>query len=375
MEPRTRFDVIVIGAGQSGLSVGYHLARTGLRFLVLDEHRRIGDVWRERWDSLRLFTPARFDGLDGMPFPAPPSYFPTKDEMADYLEAYAARFELPVLCGVRVGGLTRTERGFRVEAGERVFEADQVVVAMSSFQRGAALPWVGELDPSITTLHSASYRSPAQLKPGPVLLVGAGNSASEIALEVARTHPVVMSGRATGEVPFRIGGFWGRFVLARLILRVLFHRILTIRTPMGRRARPRMLGRGDPLIRVRATDLALAGVKRVPRTTGVKDGHPLLEDGTVLDVSNVIFCNGFHPNFSWIHLPIFDEQGDPRHTGGVVAEAPGLYFVGLRFLYSFSSTMIHGVGRDAERIVATLVARASAPKAAEPPRALTPHAA
>jgi putative flavoprotein involved in K+ transport len=374
METRTHFDVIVVGAGQSGLSVAYHLAQRGLRFLVLDERRRIGDVWRERWDSLRLFTPARFDGLDGMPFPAPPSYFPTKDEMADYLEAYAARFELPVLGGVRVERLVKTERGFRIEAGERVFEADQVVVAMSSFQRGTALPWASELDPGIVKLHSSSYRSASQLKPGPVLLVGAGNSAYEIALEVARSHPVVMAGRNTGEVPFRIGGFWGRFVLARLVLRVLFHRILTIRTPMGRRARPRMLGRGDPLIRVRAVDLAAAGVERAARVAGVKDGRPLLEDGRVLDVANVIFCNGFNPNFSWLDLPIFDEHGEPRHEGGIVPDAPGLYFVGLRFLYSFSSTMIHGVGRDAARIAAAVSARAVAGRDL-PARVLASHAA
>ena len=360
MQTNTRFDVIVIGAGQAGLSVGYHLARQGLRFLVLDDHARIGDVWRERWDSLRLFTPARFDGLDGMPFPAPANYFPTKNEMADYLEAYAAHFELPVLGGVRVERLERTEQGFRLQAGERVFETDQVVVAMSSFQRGATLPWAKELAPDIVTLHSVNYRSPSQLVPGGVLLVGAGNSASEIALELARTgkHHVFMSGRDTGEVPFKLGGFWGRFVLARLILRVLFHRILTIRTPMGRRARFRMLRRGDPLIRVRASDLSRVGVQRVPRTAGVQNGRPLLEDGSVPDVKNVIFCNGFHPNLAWIELPIFDDAGEARHTAGVVADAPGLYFVGLRFLYSFSSTMIHGVGRDAERIAAAVAARA-----------------
>jgi putative flavoprotein involved in K+ transport len=374
MEARTRFDVIVVGAGQAGLSVGYHLARTGLRFLLLDAHRRVGDAWRERWDSLRLFTPAQFDGLDGMPFPAPPGYFPTKDEMADYLEAYAARFELPMLGGVRVDRLVATERGFRLEAGDRVFEAGQVVIAMSSFQRGVAPAWADELDPSILKLHSSGYRSPAQLRPGRVLLVGAGNSASEIALELARSHPLVMAGRDTGEVPFRISGFWARFVLARLIFRVLFHRILTIRTPMGRRARARMLRRGDPRIRVRAAELAAAGVERTSRVAGVRGGRPLLEDGSVLEVANVVFCNGFRPDFSWLELPIFDEHGEPRHAGGIVEDAPGLYFVGLRFLYSYSSAMIHGVGRDAARIAAAVSARAAAARG-RTTHALAPHAA
>lgn len=374
MEARTRFDVIVVGAGQAGLSVGYHLARTGLRFLLLDAHRRVGDAWRERWDSLRLFTPAQFDGLDGMPFPAPPGYFPTKDEMADYLEAYAARFELPMLGGVRVDRLVATERGFRLEAGDRVFEAGQVVIAMSSFQRGVAPAWTDELDPSILKLHSSGYRSPAQLRPGRVLLVGAGNSASEIALELARSHPLVMAGRDTGEVPFRISGFWARFVLARLIFRVLFHRILTIRTPMGRRARARMLRRGDPRIRVRAAELAAAGVERTSRVAGVRGGRPLLEDGSVLEVANVVFCSGFRPDFSWLELPIFDEHGEPRHAGGIVEDAPGLYFVGLRFLYSYSSAMIHGVGRDAARIAAAVSARAAAARG-RTTHALAPHAA
>jgi putative flavoprotein involved in K+ transport len=374
MEARTRFDVIVVGAGQAGLSVGYHLARTGLRFLLLDAHRRVGDAWRERWDSLRLFTPAQFDGLDGMPFPAPPGYFPTKDEMADYLEAYAARFELPMLGGVRVDRLVATERGFRLEAGDRVFEAGQVVIAMSSFQRGVAPAWADELDPSILKLHSSGYRSPAQLRPGRVLLVGAGNSASEIALELARSHPLVMAGRDTGEVPFRISGFWARFVLAPLIFRVLFHRILTIRTPMGRRARARMLRRGDPRIRVRAAELAAAGVERTSRVAGVRGGRPLLEDGSVLEVANVVFCSGFRPDFSWLELPIFDEHGEPRHAGGIVEDAPGLYFVGLRFLYSYSSAMIHGVGRDAARIAAAVSARAAAARG-RTTHALAPHAA
>src|SRR4051812_4815258 len=181
----TSFDVIVIGGGQAGLSVGYHLARRGLRFLILDAQTRIGDVWRKRWDSLRLFSPARFDGLDGMPFPASPSSFPTKDQMADYLETYAARFELPVLTGVTVTRLGRIGERFVIEAGQRRFEAEQVVVAMSDYQRGNIPAFARQLDPTIVQLHAADYRNPAQLREGGVLLVGAGNSGAEIAIELA----------------------------------------------------------------------------------------------------------------------------------------------------------------------------------------------
>lgn len=185
---------------------------------------------------------------------------------------------------------------------------------------------------------------------GPVLLVGAGNSGSEIAMELAKSHEVYMSGRSTGAIPFRIQGLLGRLLLVRLVLRVVFHRILTLKTPIGRRVRPKVLHRGGPLVRVKPRDMRQAGVKRVPRTVGTKDGRPLLDDGRVLDVPNVVWCTGFHAGFDWIDLDIFDEHGLPRHHAGIVPDAPGLYFVGLHFLYSLSSEMIHGVGRDARRI-------------------------
>src|SRR5512138_245877 len=195
MRAMERAQVVVVGGGQAGLSVGYHLARQGLRFVILDAGERIGDAWRRRWDSLRLFSPAKFDGLDGMPFPAPPDAFPTKDEMADYLEAYAARFQLPVRTGVRVDGLSRAGDRYVVTAGERRFEADAVVVAMSSYQRGRLPAFAGELDPDIVQLHSQDYRNPSQLRPGGVLLVGAGNSGAEIAVELARAgHPAWVAG-------------------------------------------------------------------------------------------------------------------------------------------------------------------------------------
>jgi len=352
-----RAETIVIGGGQAGLSVGYHLSRRGLPFLILEANQRIGDSWRSRWDSLRLFTPARFDGLAGMPFPAPAHAFPTKDEMANYLESYAARFNLPIRTGVTVDRLTKRGDKFVVTAGNREFEAENVVVAMADFQSPRVPSFASELDPAIVQLHSSEYRNLGQLREGAVLVAGAGNSGAEIAIEVARSHATWMAGRETGQVPFRIDGVAARVVLVPFLFRVVFHRVLTIKTPMGRKARPNALKGGAPLIRVKRADLTTAGVQRVPRVVGVRNGLPLLEDARTLDVTNVIWCTGFHPGFSWIDLPVFADSGAPLHEGGVVTSEPGLYFVGLHFLYAFSSTMIHGVGRDADRIAAAIAAR------------------
>jgi putative flavoprotein involved in K+ transport len=352
------YDVIVIGAGQAGLSVGYYLARHGLRFVILDACEQIGDSWRKRWDSLRLFTPARYDALVGMPFPGKPDAFPTKDEMADYLQAYAARFELPVRSGVRVERLSHQDGRYIVSAGDLELEADHVVVAMANYQERRVPPFASELRPDIVQLHSSDYRNPSQLRDGGVLIAGAGNSGSEIALELARDHKTWMSGRDTGHIPFRIEGLAGRYLLVRLVLRFLFHRVLTVDTPLGRSVRRKVLSQGGPLIRVKPKDLAAAGIERIPRIAGVEEGLPRLEDGRVLDVSNVVWCTGFEPGFSsWIDLPIFGTQGEPLHERGLAADQPGLYFVGLHFLYSMSSTMIHGVSRDAARIVQAIVAR------------------
>jgi putative flavoprotein involved in K+ transport len=353
-----RVQTVVIGGGQSGLSVGYHLARRGLPFVILDANARVGDTWRRRWESLRLFTPARYDGLAGMPFPASRYDFPTKDAMADYLESYAQHFKLPVRSGVRVDRLTRRGGKFLIAAGLRQFEADQVVVAMSSYQVPKTPAFAKELDPRIVQLHSLDYRTPQQLQDGDVLLVGAGNSAAEIAIEATRGHRTWMSGRDTGQVPFNVRNPVAQRFLLPLLFRVVFHRILTVKTPMGRKARPGMISKGTPLIRTRSKELEAAGVTRVPRVQGVQGGKPVLEDGRVLDVANVIWCTGFDHGMSWIDLPIFEADGEPRHEAGVVASEPGLYFVGLHFLYSLSSTMIHGIARDADRIagaVATAV--------------------
>ncbi len=353
-----RVNTIVIGGGQAGLSVGYHLARQGVAHVILDASARVGDAWRRRWDSLRLFTPARHAGLDGMPFPAAPFSFPTKDEFADYLEAYAQRFALPIRSGVRVDRLSRLGERFVAIAGETRFEAENVVVAMAHYQRQRIPPFAAELDSGIVQVHSQEYRNPAQLRTGDVLVVGAGNSGAEIALELSKDHRTWLAGPDTGHVPFRIEGLAARLLLEHLVLRVVFHRILSLATPIGRKARPKMLRMAAPLIRTKPKDLVSAHVTRVPRVVGVRNGLPMLEDGRVLDVANVIWCTGFDSGFSWVDLPVFGPDGEPRHEAGIVADEPGLYFVGLHFLYAFSSDMIHGVGRDAERIAEVIARRA-----------------
>jgi putative flavoprotein involved in K+ transport len=290
-----------------------------------------------------------------MPFPAPRHSFPTKDEMADYLERYAEHFELPLLSGVRVASLTREGDRFVIDAGDRRFESDNVVVAMSSWQVPAIPDLAPELDPRITQLHSAAYRGPHQLRPGPVLVVGAGNSGAEIALDVVREHDVILAGPDTGHIPFRIDGLIGR-VGVRIVLRVLFHRVFTVRTPIGRKVRRTMLAKGEPLIRTKPKDLVAAGVERTGRVIGARDGLPVLEDGTVVDVANVIWSTGYSNGLSWVELPVMDD-GYPRQDRGVVAEEPGLYFVGLKFLYAASSATLPGVGRDAARVADHLAAR------------------
>jgi len=357
-EPRrTHFDVIVIGGGQAGLSVGYHLKKIGVDFVILDASARVGDAWRKRWDTLRLFTPARYDGLDGMPFPGPPDAFPTKDEMADYLEGYAAHFQLPVESGVRVDRLSREGDRYFVKAGALEFEAEHVVVAMASYQGRKVPSFAKDLSPEIVQLHSSEYKGLSQLKPGGVLVVGAANSGAEIAVETVGEHPTWLSGRDPGQVPFNIEKFWVQLVLLRFLFRVVFHRILTVSTPIGRRVRAKMLGAGGLRIRQRRIDLDRAGVKWTARTAGVKEGLPMLADGRTLDVRNVIWCTGYDLGLSWIDLPIFENNGEPRHKSGLVETEPGLYFVGQHFQHSLSSTMIHGVGRDAARMVRAIKER------------------
>jgi putative flavoprotein involved in K+ transport len=349
------FETIVVGGGQAGLSLGYYLKRLGRTFVILDANERIGGSWRIRcWNSLRLFTVARYSGLPGWPFPAPSWSYPTARETADYLEAYAERFELPVRLRTRVDRVTKVDGRYLVQAGEQRFTADCVVYASGFYGTPNVPEFASELDPRIVQMHSSEYREPSQLRPGGVLLVGAGNSGADIAMEVSQTHTTWLSGPDKGQIPLRI-----EHPLRRVVVPVLWFvasHVLTVKTPLGRKVRPHILKSGAPRIRVKSADLNAAGVEQVPRTVGVQDGLPVLEDGRVLNAANVIWCTGFRENYGWIDLPVFDGDGAPVHERGVASE-PGLYFLGLDFLYSFASENVGGVYRDAKHIAKHIASR------------------
>lgn len=350
-----RFDTVIIGGGQAGLAAGYHLTKAGREFVVLEANERIGDSWRKRWDSLRLFTPARFCHLPGLPFPGRAARFPTKDEMGDYLEDYARHFGMPVRTGVRVDHLSTDGDTYILSVGRRRIAADNVIVATGAHHAPKIPSFAADLGPHVRQLHSSAYRGPSQLQDGGVLVVGLGNSGAEIAYEVSRTHPTFVSGKPSAQLPIKHGENMGRFVFP--VIRFMGHHVLTLRTPIGRKARPRFLTHAAPLIRVKTKDLTSAGVEPVGRTIGAKDGLPELDDGRVLDVANVIWCTGFKHMFGWIDLPIFDPDGQPLHRRGVVEAAPGLYFVGLVFQYAASSDVLPGVGRDAAYVVEHIASR------------------
>lgn len=367
MQETEQFDTVIVGGGQAGLAVGHHLTKQGHEYVILDANERVGDSWRKRWPSLRLYSPAVVAALPGMRFPAPPYSFPSGGDMAEYLEAYAQEFVLPVRTGVHVDALERDGDGYVVTAGDRRFLATNVVVATGAFQhdRPVVPAFAAELDPGIRQLHSADYRSPADLRDGAVLVVGAAHSGGDIAYEVARAgHKTLLSGRDTGQIPFDIESRMAHVVFP--LLRFAATRVLTVSTPLGRRAKPKIRAHGGPLLRVKRRDLEAAGVERVvERTVGVEGGKPVLADGRVVDVANVVWCTGFRNDYGWIRFPLpRDDDGFPEQKRGVVASSPGLYFIGLPFLHSFASMLILGAGRDGERVARHILSRAGGRQAA-----------
>jgi putative flavoprotein involved in K+ transport len=283
-----------------------------------------------------------------MPFPAKKHSFPSKDEFADYLEHYANHFKLPVRTNTYVESLSRNGNGFLVKTDKEEFKADNVIVAMNDCQCQKIPAFAKDLDPDIVQIYSSKYKNPSQLQDGNMLVIGAGNSGCEIALEVSKTHKTWLAGRDTGHIPFPIKSRVGQLMVP-FVLRFLFHRVFTENTFIGRKVKSKALTSGGPLIRIKPKELTEAGIVRVPKVTGVIEGLPVLQNKEVLDVKNIIWCTGYYPRFSWIDLPVF-RDGRPIQKRGIVAKEPGLYFLGLHFLYAMSSGMVHGVKRDAEYI-------------------------
>jgi putative flavoprotein involved in K+ transport len=345
-------ETLIIGAGQAGLSTGYQLQRRGRPFLIVDGNQRIGDNWRQQWDTLRLYTPAKYDGLPGLPFPAARWHCPGKDKVGDYLERYALHFDLPVRTNTRVEQLqARPDGGYVASVAGEAISCDNVVVATGSFGRTPNVPeFAGELDPAIRQLHSMEYRNPEQLADGTVLVVGAANSGTDIALEAVKTHRTLLAGRHPGQVPVDIDSATGR--LFTPLVMFLFKYVFTRARSVGRKAIANAEQNGLPLTRNKLAHLDAAGITRLGRIAGVRDGLPVTADGDVLeDVTTVVWCTGSVPDHSWIDLPVCSDDGRPRHVRGVSPDEPGLLFLGLDFQYAIASSTIQGVDRDARYLV------------------------
>jgi putative flavoprotein involved in K+ transport len=352
-----QIDTVVIGGGQAGLAAGYYLSQQKREFVILDANRRAGDSWRKRWDSLQLFTPTGFNHLPGMLFPKSRDRFPTKDEMADYLESYAAHFQLPMLFNTKVDELARDGNAYLITAGTLRLKANQVIVATGAYSIPYVPAFARQLDPAIKQLHSIDYRNPSQLQNGAVLIAGAGNSGAEIALDLAPQHVVWLAGRDTGFIPLNFGKF--SYELGIVVFQALMQH-LTDDTPPGRwiLRRAREFSGGHPVVGVASEDLLQAGIQRVPRVTGISRGLPLLEDGRVLEAANIIWSTGFVRDYRWINLPIFDTKGEPIHHRGIVRGEPGLYFIGLPFQSSLLSGLVAGADIDAKYITKHIARRA-----------------
>lgn len=348
------FHTLVIGAGQCGLATGFFLSRAGVDYTILEAGDRVGDSWRDRWDSLRLFTPARYNSLPGLPFRTGGNedwYRPTKDETADYLEHYASHFSLPIRYGHRVRSVGWEDGRYVVTTDkDQTLRADNVVVTTGFFTEPRIPAFAKELDRSIMQLHSREYRNPGQLNDGDVLVVGAGTSGCEIGIELVKSRRVYLAGDGHGRIPRKILGlnvFWlFPFVSSRPKTSFI-----------GKKFHDSVASKGWPLVRFTYRDVTRTGVERVPRVKGVLDGMPVLEDGQIPKVSNIIWCTGFNGDFSWIKLPIVGKDGGPRQDRGIVEGVRGIYFVGLPFQYSESSTLLYGAARDAKHVVDELLAR------------------
>jgi len=339
------FDVVVVGASQAGLAVAYYLREHGLRFVLLDAEPGIGRVWQSRWDSLTLFTPAQYSGLPGKGFPAARDVYPSKDDVVAYLRSYAAAFDLPVRLNARVTSLTGGEDGYRVATDDEVFRASQVVVAAGPFQAPFVPGIARSLDDSVTQMHSAQYRRPAQLPQGPVLVVGGGNSGFQIAEELVETRKVDLAiGTRMPALPQRLMGrdlFWWLSHLGVMSV--------SVESRLGRRMAER-----DVLIGSSRRRLRRAGVTIRKRLESLAGRRAFFADGSRLDVETVVWATGYRSDYAWIEIPgVTDGNGRVLHRRGVTA-ASGLFFVGLPWQHTRGSALLGFVRADAAFIAGTI---------------------
>jgi putative flavoprotein involved in K+ transport len=331
-------DILVIGAGQAGLVMGYELARRGLDFAIVDARPEVGDSWRARWTSLKLFTAAQYNDLPGKRFPAAADTYPSKDDVADFLRDYAAELELPIRLNTKVTGLTRNGAGYVAETPDGEIRAERVVVATGPFQAPFIPAVASELDPRIAQLHSVEYRDPDSLPEGRVLVVGGANTGCQIALELSATRDVEIAvGDRLPTVPQRPMGrdiwWWGEKLG---ITRV------TVDSRIGRRMSQR-----DVVIGGGHKELRRNGVNVRPRVTGATNGSVRFADDSEAEYDVVIWATGFRIDHSWIDVPgAKDEKGRVKHDRGVTA-SPGLYLLGLSWQYRRTSALLGWVADDA----------------------------
>lgn len=336
-----RREVVVVGGGQAGLAVGYFLRQQGRDFTILEAAAEPAAAWRERWDSLKLFTPARYDALPGLPFPGDPDLYPGRDEVVAYLSEYARQFELPVELHNRVLSIRKTEGPYRVELEDRMYEAEQVVVATGPFQKPSVPPIAERLDPQVVQLHSTAYRAPDQTSAGPVLVVGGGNTGFQIAEELSGSHEAHLSiGSRQMPLPQRI---LGRGLFWYLDVTGLIHKTTASRIGRRMEGRDTLIGSTPRALRRRH------GVKLHGRAVDAAGSKVSFRDGTSLDVAAVIWATGFRVVHSLVDAPVFDGNGRLVHLRGVTA-SPGLYFVGLTWQHTRGSALLGWVKDDAEYI-------------------------
>jgi putative flavoprotein involved in K+ transport len=346
---KNRWSVIIIGGGQAGLAAGFFLKQKKSDFIILDENEQVGDSWKKRWDSLHLFTPSQYDGLPGMKFPLRKNSFPGKDEMADYLAEYTAKFRLPVHSSVRVKKISYSEGAYKLDTSNGTYFAEKIIVSSGTHPVPKIPAFASQLSSEIEQIHSSEYKNPDMLANGDVLVVGAGTSGVEIALEVSKERKTYISGKPTFHIPDRV------FKYAGNLYWWVVKNMLTVKTPIGRKVKVKVLHGGGPLINISVEDLEKAGVTRLQRMKGVENGLPVMEDGTIVKVKTVIWCTGYKPDFSWVNLDILNETGWPDTERGVARKQKGLYFMGMPFQFGLASGLVGGVGRDAKYVVGKLI--------------------